>query len=40
MKGLIEMARKYDEETLAKRLSAKPRKELVTKLVEGEYDEE
>ncbi|KAJ6830482.1 uncharacterized protein M6B38_354620 [Iris pallida] len=30
-KGMVEMARKYDEEMLAKGLSAKPRKELGTK---------
>lgn len=32
-KGMIDMARKYDEEMLAKGLSAKPRTELGTKLV-------
>ncbi|KAJ1426657.1 Tetratricopeptide-like helical domain superfamily [Sesbania bispinosa] len=35
-KGLIDMARKYDEEMLAKGLSPRPRKELGTKLLEGE----
>jgi len=35
-KGLIDMARKYDEEMLAKGLSPKPRKELGTKLLGGE----
>ncbi|GMY33985.1 pentatricopeptide repeat-containing protein At1g80550, mitochondrial-like [Fagus crenata] len=34
-KGMIDMARKYDEEMLAKGLSAKPRDELGTKLVGG-----
>lgn len=38
-KGLIEMARKYDEEMLAKGLSPKPRKELGTKLLGGESDD-
>lgn len=38
-KGMIDMARKYDEEMLAKGLSAKPRTELGTKLVrEGSAD--
>lgn len=32
-KGLIDMARKYDEDMLAKGLSSRPRKELGTKLV-------
>ena len=32
-KGMVDMARKYDEEMLAKGLSSKPRKELGTKLV-------
>ncbi|KAL5574511.1 hypothetical protein UlMin_016210 [Ulmus minor] len=32
-KGMLDMARKYDEEMLAKGLSPKPRKELWTKLV-------
>uniref|UniRef100_A0A7N2MZP3 Pentatricopeptide repeat-containing protein n=1 Tax=Quercus lobata TaxID=97700 RepID=A0A7N2MZP3_QUELO len=31
-KGMVDMARKYDEEMLAKGLSAKPREELGTKL--------
>lgn len=39
-KGLIDMARKYDEEMLAKGLSPRPRKELGTKLVEGESVDE
>lgn len=34
-KGLIDMARKYDEEMLAKGLSPRPRKELGTKLLGG-----
>ncbi|KAJ7962796.1 Pentatricopeptide repeat-containing protein [Quillaja saponaria] len=38
-KGMVDMARKYDEEMLAKGLSAKPRKELGTKLVRGESDD-
>lgn len=33
-KGMVDMARKYDEEMLAKGLSAKPREELGTKLAE------
>ncbi|KAF3965932.1 hypothetical protein CMV_009922 [Castanea mollissima] len=32
-KGMVDMARKYDEEMLAKGLSAKPREELGTKLI-------
>ncbi|KAK7401603.1 hypothetical protein VNO78_13216 [Psophocarpus tetragonolobus] len=39
-KGLIDMARKYDEEMLAKGLSPKPRKELGTKLLGGEFVDE
>ncbi|CAJ2650207.1 unnamed protein product [Trifolium pratense] len=39
-KGMIDMARKYDEEMLAKGLSPKPRKELGTMLLGGESDEE
>ncbi|XP_019436331.1 PREDICTED: pentatricopeptide repeat-containing protein At1g80550, mitochondrial isoform X1 [Lupinus angustifolius] len=39
-KGLIDMARKYDEEMLAKGLAAKPRKELGTKLVEEDCADE
>lgn len=39
-KGLIDMARKYDEEMLAKGLSPKPRKELGTKLLGGEFADE
>jgi len=39
-KGLIDMARKYDEEMLAKGLSPKPRKELGTKVLGGESVEE
>ncbi|KAF8407191.1 hypothetical protein HHK36_006318 [Tetracentron sinense] len=38
-KGMVEMARKYDEEMLAKGLSAKPRKELGTKLSGGSDEE-
>ncbi|KAM7474219.1 hypothetical protein LguiB_021462 [Lonicera macranthoides] len=38
-KGMIDMARKYDEEMLAKGISAKPRAELGTKLVTGESDD-
>ncbi|KAJ4851530.1 hypothetical protein Tsubulata_047534 [Turnera subulata] len=34
-KGMVDLARKYDEEMLAKGLSAKPRAELDTKMVEG-----
>ncbi|GAV70918.1 PPR domain-containing protein/PPR_2 domain-containing protein [Cephalotus follicularis] len=37
-KGMFGMARMYDEEMLAKGLSAKPREELGTKLVQGECD--
>ena len=38
-KGMVDMARKYDEEMLAKGLSAKPREELGTKLVSvGSHD--
>ncbi|KAJ6681890.1 TETRATRICOPEPTIDE REPEAT (TPR)-LIKE SUPERFAMILY PROTEIN-RELATED [Salix koriyanagi] len=33
-KGMVDMARKYDEEMLAKGLSAKPRVELYTKLAD------
>ncbi|CAI9786930.1 unnamed protein product [Fraxinus pennsylvanica] len=37
-KGLVDMARKYDEEMLSKGLSSKPRAELGTKLqIEGSY---
>ncbi|XP_027187311.1 pentatricopeptide repeat-containing protein At1g80550, mitochondrial [Cicer arietinum] len=39
-KGLINMARKYDEEMLAKGLSPRPRKELGTKVLGGEFVEE
>ncbi|CAL5199760.1 unnamed protein product [Lathyrus oleraceus] len=39
-KGLIDTARKYDEEMLAKGLSSKPRKELGTKALGGEFVEE
>ncbi|KAK7265048.1 hypothetical protein RJT34_32664 [Clitoria ternatea] len=39
-KGLIDMARKYDEEMLVKGLSPKPRKELGTKLLAGEAVDE
>ncbi|GKV25129.1 hypothetical protein SLEP1_g34615 [Rubroshorea leprosula] len=35
-KGMLDMARKYDEEMLAKGLSPKPREELGMKLVQGE----
>ncbi|XP_017646952.1 pentatricopeptide repeat-containing protein At1g80550, mitochondrial isoform X1 [Gossypium arboreum] len=35
-KGLLDMARKYDEEMLAKGISSKPREELGTKLGQGE----
>ncbi|XP_059642195.1 pentatricopeptide repeat-containing protein At1g80550, mitochondrial-like [Cornus florida] len=38
-KGMVNMARKYEEEMLAKGLSAKPRAELGTKLVNGESEE-
>ncbi|KAL3528922.1 hypothetical protein ACH5RR_008244 [Cinchona calisaya] len=34
-KGMVDMARKYDEEMMAKGLSAKPRLELGTKLISG-----
>lgn len=34
-KGMVDMARKYDEEMMAKGLSAKPRIELGTKLIGG-----
>ncbi|XP_027123392.2 pentatricopeptide repeat-containing protein At1g80550, mitochondrial [Coffea arabica] len=34
-KGMVDMARKYDEEMMAKGLSAKPRVELGTKLISG-----
>lgn len=37
-KGMVDMARKYDEEMLAKGLSAKPRVELGTKLVDKHVD--
>uniref|UniRef100_A0A0D9WA91 Pentacotripeptide-repeat region of PRORP domain-containing protein n=1 Tax=Leersia perrieri TaxID=77586 RepID=A0A0D9WA91_9ORYZ len=37
-KGMVDLARKYDEEMLAKGLSPKPRKELGTKLPEVESD--
>ncbi|OMP01476.1 hypothetical protein COLO4_11833 [Corchorus olitorius] len=37
-KGLVDMARKYDEEMLAKGLSSKPREELGTKLVQEGLD--
>ncbi|KAG0527745.1 hypothetical protein BDA96_06G259900 [Sorghum bicolor] len=37
-KGMVDLARKYDEEMLAKGLSPKPRKELGTKLPEAESD--
>ncbi|RLM66527.1 hypothetical protein C2845_PM16G21690 [Panicum miliaceum] len=37
-KGMVDMARKYDEEMLAKGLSPKPRKELGTKLPEAKSD--
>lgn len=39
-KGMIDMARKYDEEMLTKGLSAKPRQELGTKLVIRGSDDE
>ncbi|XP_058111390.1 pentatricopeptide repeat-containing protein At1g80550, mitochondrial-like [Magnolia sinica] len=39
-KGMVEMARKYDEEMLAKGLSAKPRRELGTKVLSDESDDE
>lgn len=39
-KGMLDMARKYDEEMFAKGLSAKPREELGTKLVQGGLDGE
>ncbi|KAK8989942.1 hypothetical protein V6N11_064355 [Hibiscus sabdariffa] len=35
-KGMLDMARKYDEEMLAKGLSSKPREELGTKLLQEE----
>ncbi|KAH0993727.1 hypothetical protein GBA52_005210 [Prunus armeniaca] len=38
-KGMLDMARQYDEEMLAKGLSAKPREELGTKLVSCESDD-
>jgi pentatricopeptide repeat protein len=38
-KGMIDMARKYDEEMMAKGLSPKPRKELGTKVLGGESEE-
>ncbi|KAK9282403.1 hypothetical protein L1049_005320 [Liquidambar formosana] len=38
-KGMLDMARKYDEEMLAKGLSAKPRAELGTKLSIGGSDD-
>ncbi|KAM7255810.1 hypothetical protein ACFE04_011551 [Oxalis oulophora] len=37
-KGMLDVARKYDEEMLTKGLSSKPRAELGTKLAEGESD--
>ncbi|KAL6012051.1 hypothetical protein ACLOJK_002526 [Asimina triloba] len=39
-KGMIEMARKFDEEMLAKGLSAKPRRELGMKVVSAESDDD
>lgn len=36
-KGMVDMARKYDEEMLARGLSAKPRVELGTKLTSANY---
>uniref|UniRef100_A0A5B7BUG2 Pentacotripeptide-repeat region of PRORP domain-containing protein n=1 Tax=Davidia involucrata TaxID=16924 RepID=A0A5B7BUG2_DAVIN len=38
-KGMVDMARKYEEEMLAKGLSAKPRAELGTKLVRGGFED-
>jgi pentatricopeptide repeat protein len=37
-KGMVDMARKYDEEMLAKGLSPKPRKELGTKAPGADSD--
>ncbi|KAK9931246.1 hypothetical protein M0R45_018530 [Rubus argutus] len=38
-KGMLDMARKYDEEMIAKGLSARPRVEMGTKLVSNESDD-
>ncbi|KAH7565065.1 hypothetical protein JRO89_XS09G0123700 [Xanthoceras sorbifolium] len=38
-KGMLDMARKYEEEMIEKGLSTKPRKELGTKLVQREVDD-
>ncbi|KAL9242296.1 hypothetical protein vseg_016313 [Gypsophila vaccaria] len=38
-KGLVDLAKKYDDEMLAKGLSAKPRVELGTKAVDGMLDD-
>lgn len=39
-KGMVELARKYDEEMLEKGLSAKPRKEFGTKYLNEEHDDD
>lgn len=39
-KGMVELAKKYDEEMLEKGLSAKPRKELGTKYLGDEPDDD